>query len=159
MRGAVVVDTNLLLLLVVGASSKAFIAMHRRLNGYTAADFELLTLLISEFSEIVLLPHIVAETSNFVRNIGNPARSKVQLTLKTLILTTIELPIASAFGALRYEFLELGITDAVILHLCGMDLDGIRPTLITVDSSLADNASALGYQVIDYKSEYMSDRL
>jgi hypothetical protein len=69
-------------------------------------------------------------------------------------MTATELPIHSAAGAQRDEFGELGLTDAVILHLCDMTINGIAPTLITVDTDLADSAHSQGYSVIDFKQEY-----
>lgn len=113
-------------------------------------------LLIANFSEIVLLPHILVEVSSLARQIENPARAKIQQALRILISTAPELPIQSVSGAQRDEFEKLGLTDAVILHLCSMSLNGISPTLITTDSDLADSANSLGYSVIDYKSEYQS---
>jgi len=154
MTGVVIIDTSLTVLLIVGSASRDFIAMHRRLRGYTVDDFEMLGVLIAQFSEIVLLPHILAEASSLARQINNPARTKVQSALRTLIMTATELPIQSAFGAQRDEFDKLGLTDAVILHLCAMSISGIGPTLITVDTDLANSAHSLGYSVIDYKQEY-----
>ncbi len=66
-------------LLVVGTASTGAIAKHKRLReNYTIEDFELLGLIISSFSEIVLLPHILAEVSSLARQIENPARAKIQ---------------------------------------------------------------------------------
>jgi len=157
MTGVVVVDANLMVLLVVGSASTEYIAKHKRLQDYTVDDFELLGLIISQFSDIVLLPRILVEVSSLARQIENPARAKVQGALRTLIITTAtELPIQSAFGAQRDEFGDLGLTDAVILHLCNMSLNGIRPTLVTSDVVLANSAHSLGYSVIDYKQEYQT---
>ena len=105
---------------------------------------------------MVLLPHILAEVSNLARQIDNPARAKIQKTLRTLVETSTELPIQSIYGVQRREFDELGLTDAMILHLCSLSGNGISPTLITVDTTLADSANSLGYSVIDYKEEYLS---
>jgi hypothetical protein len=74
--------------------------------------------------------------------------------LRTLIMTTPELPIQSVAGAQRDEFGELGLTDAVILHL--LSGNGIPPTLITTDTDLANSASSQGYGVIDFKQEYQT---
>lgn len=158
MTGVVVVDANLMVLLVVGSASKEYIAKHKRLReDYTTDDFELLGLIISEFSDIVLLPHILAEVSSLARQIANPARANIQEALKTLIATATELPIPSAHGAQRDEFGELELTDAVTLHLCNMSVNGIRPTLITTDTDLANSAHSAGYSVIDYKQEYQTE--
>jgi len=156
MTGVVVVDANLLVLLVVGSAAKEYVAKHKRLQDYTVEDFELLGLIIADFTDIVLLPHILAEASSLARKIENPARAKIQNALRTLIATAAELPVPSLSGALRNEFDELGLTDAVILHLCNMTVNGVSPTLITTDTGLADSAHSLGYSVIDYKQEFQA---
>ncbi|MGP0093006.1 MAG: PIN domain-containing protein [Xanthobacteraceae bacterium] len=156
MADVVVIDTNLLVLLMVGSASRDYIRKHKRLTEFSTDDFELLVELIGQFSQIVLLPHILAEASSLARQIDNPARSRIQDALGTLIDTTAELPIPSIHGVQRSEFNELGLTDAMILHLCNLSGSGIDPTLITVDEALANNAHALGYSVIDYKREYKS---
>jgi len=156
MTGVAVVDTNLLVLLVVGAASPDYIAKHKRLEEYTADDFDLLGLIIADFSEIVVLPHILAETSSLCRQIDNPARNRIQTAFKMLIATTPELPIPSSLGLEREEFDELGLTDALILHFCSMELNGISPTLITSDSRLANRAFSFGYSAIDYRREFQA---
>jgi hypothetical protein len=157
MTGVVVVDASLMVLLVVGSASTEYIAKHKRLReDYTIEDFELLGEIIAEFSDIVLLPHILVEVSSLARQIENPARARIQDALRTLIMTATELPIQSAAGARRDEFGELGLTDAVILHLCSMSVNGILPTLITTDTDLANSAYSQGYSVIDFKQEYQT---
>ena len=157
MSGPVVVDTNLLVLLVVGSAGKNYISRHKRLKGvFTAEDYELLALLIAQFSDLVLLPHIVAEVSNLARHIDFPARRYVQHALRRLVSTATELPLPSILGVERAEFHQLGLTDSVILHLCSMSIAGASPTLLTVDTHLADHAHSLGYSVIDYKQEYQT---
>ena len=42
MKGVVVIDTNLLVLLIVGSASKHYIGKHKRLRGYTTDHFDLL---------------------------------------------------------------------------------------------------------------------
>ena len=156
MTGVVIIDTNLLVLLVVGSASKDYIVKHKRLQDYTADDFELLGLLLAGFSDIILLPHVLAEVSSLARQIENPARSRTQDAFKKLIATATELPAQSVLATLRDEFNDLGLTDAMILHLCSLSINGIDPTLVTSDVVLANKALSLGYSVIDYKQEYQA---
>ena len=58
MTGAVVLDTNLTVLLIVGSASRDFSRFHKRLRSYTEYDFD-----------------ILAETSNLVKQVGQPAHS------------------------------------------------------------------------------------
>ena len=102
-----------------------------------------------KFLRHILVPHVVAETSSFLRHIPNPMRRSVQETFQNLITSTIEFPVASASGAARDEFHDLGVTDAVILHL--LSRNEIGPTLMTIDEPLLNRASALGYGVLDFR--------
>src|SRR6516162_6325676 len=155
MTGVVFVDANLLVLLIVGSASKDYIARHKRLQEFTMDDFDLLNVLIAQFSDLVVLPHVLAEASNLARQISGRARADVQHALKSLLESVTELPIPSILGSRRPEFTQLGLTDSVILHLCSMSIDDISPTLITADSNLADAANSMGYSVIDYRREYL----
>jgi hypothetical protein len=154
MNGVVVIDTNLLLLYIVGLASPDYISKHKRLNAYSVDDFELLGLIIASFSEIVTLPHILSETSNFIRHIENPALARIQSVFKAFIERTIEIPAMSLQGAEREEFKSLGLTDAMILYFCGLSIDGAGATLLTADTRLADRANLAGYSVIDYKQSF-----
>jgi hypothetical protein len=157
MSGPVVVDANLLTLLIVGTTSVDYIESHKRLAADFVADhFRLLVELIGLFSEIILLPHIIAETSSIVRQVRNPMRSRIQNTLKKLIETTTEFPVASVYGAQRGEYQLLGITHAVILHLLSMN--EITPTLMTIDGDLINRAESLGYRVLDCRREFWPER-
>ncbi len=142
---------------VVGSASRKYIHQHKRLGEYSTYDFDLLGLILSDFSEIVLLPHILAEVSNIARQIDFPARGQIQAALRTLVTTCVEFPIQSVNGVLRDEFGRLGLTDAVILHFCTMDVNGMNPALLTSDTELANLAHSWGYSVIDYRSEFLSN--
>ncbi len=157
MRGVVVLDTNLLVLLIVGLASPDYILKHKRLErDFTPDDFEVLGLKIAEFSDIVTLPHILAETSSLLRQHGNPELRHIMSTFRTFIERTVEIPASSLNGARGEEFESLGLTDAVIMQFCGLEIDGTKPTLVTTDTRLADRAKSLGYSVFDYKLEFQT---
>lgn len=157
MKGVVIVDTNLVVLLVVGTASKDYISKHKRLTSFSRDDFDLLVILLSQFSDIVTVPHILSEVSSIARHIENPARDKIQGALRDFIESCTEIPIQSIDGARRTEFHRFGITDAVILHVCAMATGGATPTLLTADTKLANAAHSLGYSVIDYRQQFQSD--
>lgn len=153
MSSAAVVDTNLLTLLVVGSASRKYISSHKRLRAdFNVDHFELLVELLGAFDEIVLLPQVVAETSNLLRQIDVPARHHIQTTFRTLIESASEFPLTSRQAVSRDEYLELGITDAAILYLCAMTRSGLAPTLLTMDRELANKANSLGYAIVDYRA-------
>jgi hypothetical protein len=150
MMGPVLVDANLLLLLIVGSADRRYIAMHKNLSDYNEGDFELLGQAISLFSDVVLLPHVLAEVSSLSRQIRNPARSEIQEKLKGLVETAIEIPVPSLHGVRRDDFPEFGLTDAVILQLCTLAQNGVSFSLLTADNKLAVQAEMLGYSVLNF---------
>jgi hypothetical protein len=148
--GPVIVDTNLLLLLIVGAASRKFIRMHDRLSRYDEADFNTLEMIISLYSDIVYIPHIMAEVSGLSRQIKNPARRKIQETFREFIEAATEVPLPSRDGARRSEFHRFGLTDALLLSLCSMNENGVEFSLLTADGDLAVQAEMLGYGVVNF---------
>lgn len=105
MTRPVAVDANLLLLLIVGSASPAYIGQHKRLrNIYTEGDLTVLVKLLATFSEIVLLPNTLTETSNLLRYIAEPAKTKVLHQMRRLVRGGTERFIPSAMGIGRAEF-------------------------------------------------------
>ena len=120
----------MLVLLIVGATSRDLINKHRRLQSYTAADFDLLLRLINA-SEIIVTPNILTETSNLASQIGEPARARIAETFQRFVGTARESYIESRIAAEQPAFPRLWLTDAAILA-------GMRdPTvLLTADLDL-----------------------
>ena len=147
----VIVDTNLLLLLIVGSAGRNYIGMHKNLGDYDIGDFELLGDAISLFSDIVLLPQVMAEVSSLARQIRNPARSRIQAVFRKLVETTMEIQTPSLSGTTRDEFDAFGLTDSVILHMCTMAQNGLGFGLLTADNRLAIQAEMLGYSVLNFQ--------
>ena len=74
---AVILDSNLLVLLVVGTTSRSYIGKHKRLRAYTDRDFVLLLEVLSAAQRIIVTPNTVTETSNLAGQIAEPARSRI----------------------------------------------------------------------------------
>jgi hypothetical protein len=113
----IILDANLLLLLVVGATSRDYIAKHRRLSAYTEADFDLLGKVLATDSKIVVTPNILTETSNLIRYIANPARTQIYRVFRTLVQATEEQYLESRQVVSREEFIRLGLTDSAMLEM------------------------------------------
>jgi hypothetical protein len=92
----------------------------------------------------------LAEVSSLARQIRNPARRKIRDKLKELVETAAEITVPSLDGVRRDEFHELGLTDAVILQLCALTLNGVGFSLLTADHRLAVRAEMLGYSVLNF---------
>jgi hypothetical protein len=64
-RGSgLVVDTNLLLLFLIGRTNQNRISKFKRTQAYTIEDFDLLDRFMAEFKIPITTPHILTEVSN-----------------------------------------------------------------------------------------------
>ncbi|KAF0165241.1 MAG: hypothetical protein FD157_1593, partial [Rhodocyclaceae bacterium] len=68
----ILIDTNLLVLYVVGTASRSYIEKHKRLTEFVVEDYDALLKLINNASAVFVTPHTLAETSNLARYIGEP---------------------------------------------------------------------------------------
>ena len=151
MTRAVAVDANLLLLFVVGSTSRDYIAKHKRLRDtYTTDDYDLLVEMIDRYSDMVLLPNALTELSNLLRHIDEPAKSKIAAQMKRLVEIAPETYIPSRMAVSRPEYARLGLTDAVLLERASREVDGPAPTLLTADLDLAIAAEKRGYSVENF---------
>lgn len=132
-------DSNLLVLLVVGSVDVAIIPRHRRLEGYTVADFETLRAILDLGRRIFVTPNTLTEASNLLRQHGEPERSRLMVQLRYLIGESEEIVITSAQASTNSEFQRLGLTDAALLEAVSAETP-----LITVDLSLYLAALAKG---------------
>lgn len=142
----IVLDSNLLLLLVVGLASRDYIAGHRRLQAYSIEDFRLLQNILSTADKIVVTPNILTETSNLVGYISEPARTRIYILLKALVEEAIEEQyVESKLVVARDEFPRIVLTDAAILEMATAS-----HTLLTVDRDLYLSALKQGLKAENF---------
>ena len=138
----VIIDTNLLVLFVVGTASLEYVSTHKRLRAYTATDFDLLTNLLSAASRVIVTPHVLTETSNLLRYANEPARTRIMETFRLLLGGVDERLERSAKAAERSEFVALGLADAGLLEAAESNA-----TLLTDDLDLYLAAHRAGSSV------------
>ena len=147
-----VIDANLLLLLIVGRAGLELIAKHKRLrDDYAVADYLRVEAVVVNFGGIVVLPQVLAEVSNFARQIADPARTAIADAFAALIRGATERWIPGRMIVAAPEFRYLGFTDGALVALFG-DVPADRVYyLLTADQPLASRAQALGHRVINYR--------
>ena len=143
MSKAVVVDTNLLLLILVGSTNPEYIKKHRRLYPvYNARHFDLILGLLVRAPKVICTAHILTEASNLARQIPDPMRSEIMATFKRFIDLAEERQVKGAQATEQPSFLRLGLTDAAILSLDPIDIQ-----VLTVDHHLHLAAIEKGFDV------------
>ncbi|MCS6759767.1 MAG: hypothetical protein MO852_13075 [Candidatus Devosia euplotis] len=145
MKGTVILDANLLLLLLVGETDRSLIAKHRRLQAYQEVDFDWLRTILRAPCELLLCPNMISDTSNLVRYIYPVAAERVAATLALLLQQSTEKYVQSVLAAEESAYARLGVTDAVLIML-----SKTNATLVTEDLDLALAAERIGSDVVNY---------
>lgn len=128
-RERIIIDTNLLLLLLVGMYDPSYIARHKRTNDYSAEDFEMLVMRL-EHCEIVFVSNVLTEVSNLLWLTPNPYCDHLRALLKELIHQKNEHHVPAKTAVVVEEFSLLGLTDASLID------SSPKGTILTVDLDL-----------------------
>lgn len=117
---AILVDTNVLLLLLVGAVGVNYLARHKRTARYDGQAYVIARQYISRFPTVLTTPHVLAETANLLSGgLNGSALQQVWEAFRTLCGRFDErhVPIHTL---VREETLRrLGVTDTGIIRLSG----------------------------------------
>jgi hypothetical protein len=135
----VVLDSNLAVLLAVTITNRSYIEKHKRLRSFDVRDFDLLFETLDRSAGIIFSPNVASETSNLIRYVDDPIRSRVADRFAVLVAESTEQYVASRQATQRGEYTRLGLTDVVMLELLQAGA-----VLLTVDSELylaAENAT------------------
>lgn len=151
----VTLDSNLLLLYVVGSASRGYIAKHKRLKTFTERDFDLLIDQLSVASSVVPTPDTLTETSNLIDYIGDPARSHVYRKLNELLglAEYEETYVPSSRAASLPELPRLGLTDCALLDVCASGVPLITADLPLFLAAVGRGARALNFNHL--RDEYL----
>ena len=140
------VDTNLLLLLVVGSVSRNAIARHGRVREFTPDDYDTLLDLIAPVDRVLVTPNTLTETSNLLGQHREPERSRFFEHLRFIIEETEEIVVTSVNACRNDDFTRLGLTDAALLEVATEDTPVITVDLDLYLAAVSSNpASAINF--------------
>ena len=109
------IDTNLLLVLIVGSHDRDQVERFKRTRAYTADDYDLLTRFIGSFGELAVTPNVLTEVSNLVGQLSEPLRGRVLSSLAMLAVQVPERYFPSSDVVRHSDFLRFGLTDVSVL--------------------------------------------
>ena len=125
------IDSNLLVLLIVGDVGPELIRKHRRLQMFTPEDYYKLSTLLDTVQSAFVTPNTLTEASNLLAQHREPERSLLFSRLRYLIRQSQEVIIASEEAAANTAFTRLGLTDAALLEAISANTP-----VLTVDFNL-----------------------
>jgi hypothetical protein len=144
-RKGVLVDSNLLLLLVMGAYAPHRIQAFSRTSAYTRDDFVILAEFLSPFQRIMTTPNILTEVSNLANKLSSELLPGFYAVLRAFINRLSEMSSPSMTVAGAAIFLRLGLTDAAISTISqGQFL------VLTDDAVLLGHLHSIGVAVVDF---------
>jgi predicted nucleic acid-binding protein len=146
MSRSALLDTNLLVLLIVGSTSEAHIVKHKRTRSYDVQSFRLLRdTLVGNFTKLITTPHVLAESSALLRQCAEPLRSHLTETLAHWASESREEYLPAEQVVLRPEYMRLGLTDAAIIAQASREI-----VLLTDDLQVYLEAAQAGVQAENF---------
>jgi rRNA-processing protein FCF1 len=107
----ILVDTNLLLLFIVGSLDPGLIPRISRTASYSVQDFQIVAKVIDFFDTKVTTPHVLTEVSNLIDRI------EVQRTLRSFVSIVVEKFVESSKIVTHNMFEKFGLADTAILDV------------------------------------------
>lgn len=142
---SVLIDTNLLVLLIVGTADRKLIAKHRRTREFTEKDYDELCALLEGYGEMWVTVHCLAETSNLLKQTHNRAVPGLLRHLAAFCSETRESYLPKDRLVTDERFLRLGVADTGFVQKAKrVDCS------ITVDLNLYLAISRLGRNVVNF---------
>ncbi len=139
------IDTNLLLLLVVGMTNKKYISKHKRTKMFTERCYDEFLELLENFDSLWITSHCLAETSNLLKHTGKHQAQELLSTLSGICLKHSEPHIIRDDIFNSKHYLRLGVADT------GFVLKSKEVThSFTVDHDLYGAISALGREITNF---------
>lgn len=117
-RVGLLVDTNLLVLRVIGDVNPRRIGSFKRLASYTLSDYRLLHWHMKHAAQSFTTPQVMSEVSNLTDLTGDELRAALHM-LREHICASTEIATTSHDASAAPTYSRLGLTDAAILMTAG----------------------------------------
>ena len=142
---SVLIDTNLLLLLIVGFYNKDLISVHKRTKEFMPKDFDLLVKCINRYKILWVTSHCLAEVSNLIRQTNKKQAKELMAFFSVFIAKAKETHIAKDIIFKNSTLSRLGVADT------GLIIKSKRVSCVfTVDLELYLEISKRGYKVVNF---------
>src|ERR1035437_10133139 len=113
----VLVDTNLLVLLLVGTVNRQRIRNFKRTGDFTPADYDLLVHLIDWFGRLIATPHVLSQVSDLT-DLSGKELVAIRERFNVLVENIAESYDTSRTLVADPLFKRLGLADAAIATVC-----------------------------------------
>jgi rRNA-processing protein FCF1 len=109
------IDTNLLLVLLVGDQDRLQVPRFKRTSRFTPEDYDLLAEFVAAFREVVITPNVLTEVSNLAGQLREPLRTQVFDRLGDFASQAGERYVPSREVVEEHDFARFGLTDLSVV--------------------------------------------
>jgi hypothetical protein len=138
-------DTNLLLLLIVGLRGKTFISVHKRTKNFVEEDYDTLIREIDSFDCLWITSHCLSEVSNFLKQTHNRLATELMTVFARFAKHTNESHIPKDRIFKNKLLTRFGVSDTGIIEKSKRVICSY-----TVDIDLYLELNRLGRRVINF---------
>ncbi|MES2390059.1 MAG: hypothetical protein V4555_00350 [Acidobacteriota bacterium] len=128
-RTPIALDTNLLLLWLVGRTDPSLLHQHKRVSQFQRRDLQRLEDMTELCSGFVTTPHVLTETNNFLDHGAKHRREDLLTTFSRYIDVAEEVREPARLLCRQSSFRQFGLSDAGLLTLstrCAILTDDFR---------------------------------
>lgn len=151
-RRGLLLDSNLLLLYIVGQTDRNLVGSFKRTRSFTDADFRLLVLLTTLFESLVTTPHVLTEVNGLTNALTGSYRVDVRARLAADVAVLDERQVPAVSLVDTSAFKGLGLTDSALALLAQspngplvMSTDGALVQFVLNAKGAADDFSTYQY--------------
>jgi len=142
---SVLIDTNLLVLLIVGLYNKDLISVHKRTKEFIPKDFDLLVKCIKGYKILWVTSHCLAEASNLIRQTNKKQAKELMACFSNYVTKAKESHISKEIIFKNGILTKLGVSDT------GLIIKSKRVGCVfTVDLELYLEILKRGYKVVNF---------
>jgi rRNA-processing protein FCF1 len=142
--GVVALDTNVLLLLIVGLAKRSYIKQHQCLSAFTEVDFDTLQEIVSQYDKLVVLPNVLTEIANLIGSTHGP-RAPLFEVFANFVERAEEIYLPSVKATRRPEFQWLELADCAQVEVAKDDI-----VILTSDGALYRAICSAGYKAENF---------
>lgn len=143
----VALDTNLMILLCLGQSSRRYVGHHERVKNYTPQDYENLLTIVAQCDTLVSTPFSLSQVSDLLKISHKRAHNReIVMAYRRLVALVEERSLPSAQLCLQDEFMSFGLADTAWF----LTLDD-HTMFYSADEELVNYAGALGKRAMWFR--------
>ena len=143
----IIIDTNILLLYLVGRVNHERITKFKRTRQFVPEDYDRLLELFNNFQKVIATPNILTEVNSLANQLGEPERSHCLNIFTQLTALVCEEYLESSMITSHEPFSRFGLTDCGIMLLAKN-----KYLVLTDDLKLHLYLKAMGIDTVNFNN-------